>query len=84
MKNATCIRELYYAGADINEPNSKGLTPLQMAALFGHTSLVKWLLHKNASDNVIPHPLLLAMTQGHHQIKDMFLQQGCGFAIEFK
>ncbi|KAL1488441.1 hypothetical protein ABEB36_014912 [Hypothenemus hampei] len=38
--NASCIRELYYAGANINEP-TRNITPLQLAAIFGHTSLVK-------------------------------------------
>ncbi|CAG9863850.1 unnamed protein product [Phyllotreta striolata] len=48
-KNATCIRQLYYAGADIDEPNAHGKTPLQMASMFGNKDLVKWLLLKNAS-----------------------------------
>nr|XP_023016781.1 ankyrin repeat and KH domain-containing protein mask-like isoform X2 [Leptinotarsa decemlineata] len=64
-KNATCIRELYYAGANIDEPNNKGLTPLQMAATFGHTPLAKWLLLKNASMKTTPDPYVIACSQGH-------------------
>ncbi|XP_030759871.1 ankyrin-1-like [Sitophilus oryzae] len=66
-KNATCIRELYYAGANINEPAKNQITVLQLAAIFGHTSLVKWLLVKNANLNICPHPYLLARSQGHHE-----------------
>lgn len=64
-KNATCIRELYYAGADINEANDKCLTPLQMAAMFGHTPLVRWLLTKNACTTTVPDPYHIARAQGH-------------------
>lgn len=81
MKNASCIRELFYAGADINEPNDKGLNPLQMAAMFGHSSLVKWLLCKNSTINVKLHPLLIAAAQGHKETVDVFLNHGCSLAI---
>ncbi|CAH0547998.1 unnamed protein product [Brassicogethes aeneus] len=60
-----CIRELYYAGADINAPNCNGYTPLQLAAMFGHTPLVKWLLNKNANLTGTPHPYAIADSQGH-------------------
>ncbi|XP_049818984.1 alpha-latrocrustotoxin-Lt1a isoform X2 [Aethina tumida] len=65
--NATCIRELYYAGCDINAPNGNGYTPLQMAAMFGHTPLAKWLLNKNASVSVYPHPIVIASSHGHQE-----------------
>lgn len=62
--DAACLHTLYYAGADINAPNGNGFTPLQMAALFGHTSLVKWLISKGADVMVRPNPYDLARSQG--------------------
>lgn len=63
-RDATCLHALYYAGADINARNEKGLTPLQLAAVFGHTSLLKWLLSKGANYKVRPDPYILAKSQG--------------------
>ncbi|VEN48625.1 unnamed protein product [Callosobruchus maculatus] len=84
IKNATCIRELYYAGANIDEPNAKGLTPLQMAAMFGHTPLVRWLLLKNASAVTAPDPYMLAISQGHQETAKIIHAHTHGLAIEFK
>lgn len=84
LKDASCIRDLYYAGVDINEPNYKGLTPIQMAAMFGHTPLVKWLLHKNASTNVLPNPFLIAVTQGHQETASVLWKLGSNFSIDYK
>lgn len=63
-RNASCLHALFYAGADINAPTAYGYTPLQLAATFGHTSLVSWLLSKGANTAVYPHPYLLAMANG--------------------
>ncbi|KAJ8964536.1 hypothetical protein NQ314_004831 [Rhamnusium bicolor] len=82
IKNATCIRELYYAGADINETNDKGLTPLQMAAMFGHTPLVKWLLLKNASTRTAPDPYLIACSQGHQDTAKLIWKLTMNFFAE--
>nr|CAH7741325.1 unnamed protein product [Callosobruchus chinensis] len=84
IKNASCIRELYYAGANIDEPNAKGLTPLQMAAMFGHTPLVRWLLLKNASAVTAPDPYMLAVSQGHQETAKVIHAHTHGLAIEFK
>ncbi|CAH1990284.1 unnamed protein product [Acanthoscelides obtectus] len=73
IKNATCIRDLYYAGANIDEPNAKGLTPLQMAAMFGHTPLVRWLLQKNATVVSAPDPYMLALSQGYQDTATVIL-----------
>ncbi|KAJ8986043.1 hypothetical protein NQ317_013928, partial [Molorchus minor] len=81
VKNATCIRELYYAGCDINEPNDKGFTPIQMAAMFGHTGLAKWLLLKNASTNVLPDPYQIAYSQGHQDTAKLILKSTIGFSL---
>ncbi|KAJ8955139.1 hypothetical protein NQ318_009032 [Aromia moschata] len=83
-KNATCIRELYYSGADINEPNGNGFTPLQLAAMFGHTPLVKWLLLKNASTNCTPDPYLIATTQGHQDTARLIWKFTTGFSLKYK
>ncbi|XP_056644715.1 ankyrin-1-like isoform X2 [Diorhabda sublineata] len=83
LKNATCLRELYYAGANIDEPNNKGLTPLQMAAMFGHTSLAKWLLRKHASTNVIPDPYLIAISQGHQGTAIAICKMSKVYAIDY-
>ncbi|XP_066145017.1 ankyrin repeat domain-containing protein 22-like [Euwallacea fornicatus] len=67
-KNATCIRELYYAGAKIDEPGKSNITPLQMAAAFGHTALIKWLLLKNTNmKKSCSYAYLLAKSQGHNE-----------------
>ncbi|XP_049826692.1 serine/threonine-protein phosphatase 6 regulatory ankyrin repeat subunit C-like [Aethina tumida] len=69
--DASCIRELYYAGCDINAPNGNGYTPLQMAAMFGHTALVNWLLNKNGSVSVYPHPIAIASSYGHLETAEL-------------
>ncbi|XP_044766757.1 ankyrin-1-like isoform X1 [Coccinella septempunctata] len=66
--DASCIRELFYAGCDINEPNEKGFTPLHLAAYFGHRTLVKWLLEKGANTRVSPSPVEIASKQGHLEV----------------
>ncbi|KAK9877124.1 hypothetical protein WA026_016870 [Henosepilachna vigintioctopunctata] len=65
--DATCIRELFYAGCNINEPNIKGYTPLHLAAAFGHRTLIKWLLEKGANAMVLPSPVQIASSRGHFQ-----------------
>lgn len=64
--DASCLHALYHAGANIDLPNERGFTPLQMAAMFGHTALVKWLLSKKADNTVFPNPILLARWQGSY------------------
>ncbi|XP_031356308.1 ankyrin-1-like [Photinus pyralis] len=64
-EDATCIRALYYAGCDVNATNDKGIAPIHLAANFGHTNLVRWLLKKGASPNLQPYPYLLAQMNGH-------------------
>ncbi|XP_028132711.1 ankyrin-1-like [Diabrotica virgifera virgifera] len=82
-RNASCIRELYYAGANIDEPNDKGLTPLQITAFFGQTPLVIWLLRKHASTNVFPSPYAIAKSQGHLDTADILSKKYRLFAIQF-
>ncbi|XP_018326069.1 ankyrin repeat domain-containing protein 53-like [Agrilus planipennis] len=65
-RDASCIHTLYHANADINAATVHGYSPIQLAAMFGHTSLVRWLLTKNVNMNVFPSPYILAKSQGHH------------------
>lgn len=83
-KNATCIRELYYAGANIDEPGRNNATPLQMAAIFGHVPLIKWLLLKNANLKVRPDPYFLALCQGHLDAANFIANTKTIKSIEYK
>lgn len=63
-KDASCIHALYHAGVDINAVTHNGYTALQLAAVFGHTPLVCWLLSKNARNIGYPDAYMLARSQG--------------------
>lgn len=67
-RNASCIHALYYAGANINAATDKGYNPLQMTAMFGHTTLALWLLSKGCNTNVHPRPYQIARSQGKFNI----------------
>lgn len=54
-----------------------------MAAMFGHISLIKWLLYKNVSTNVLPHPFLIAMAQGHQEAAKILLKFGSNLPITY-
>ncbi|XP_017777574.1 PREDICTED: ankyrin repeat and SOCS box protein 12-like [Nicrophorus vespilloides] len=75
-KDASCIHTLYHAGSDIEETNMNGFTALQVAAIFGHTSLAKWLVKKNANINVNPSPYILSKTAGHYETTEFFKTLG--------
>lgn len=62
--DASCLHALYHAGVNIDARTSKGYTALQMAATFGHTPLIKWLLAKGASTAGHPDPYVLARSRG--------------------
>ncbi|KAL3275027.1 hypothetical protein HHI36_019799 [Cryptolaemus montrouzieri] len=66
--DASCIRELFYAGCDVNAPNVSGCTPLHLAAYFGHKPLTKWLLEKGADKNVHPSPAVVASIKGYLEV----------------
>lgn len=71
-KDASCIHALYHAGVDINAVTFDGYTALQQAAVFGHLSLVQWLLSKRALNIGYPDAYMLAQSQG--ELK-------CGYCI---
>lgn len=54
-----------------------------MAAMFGHTPLVKWLMNKSAATNIIPNPFLLAVAQGHTETARVLQKPGFGLAIGY-
>lgn len=66
-RDAGCIHALFHAGIDINLPNAQGYTALQLAAYCGHKTLVMWLIMKKAKVDLVPHPHLLAKSQGHYE-----------------
>ncbi|KAF5288074.1 hypothetical protein FQR65_LT12124 [Abscondita terminalis] len=72
--NAACIRTLYYKKCDLNATNKNGYTALQLAAYFGHTSLVCWLLNKGASVFVQPSPHNIALSRGHRDTARLLRQ----------
>ncbi|MGL4368045.1 MAG: ankyrin repeat domain-containing protein, partial [Brevinemataceae bacterium] len=47
--NLTILKQLFKAGADVNEPNNSGTTPLMLAARCGHFDNVKYLASKGAN-----------------------------------
>ena len=50
------MKYLYQNGADINEKNENGQTPLLLAALHGYRSVVKYLYKKGAGFKVSKTP----------------------------
>ena len=54
--NLTLVKYLYQNGADINEKNENGQTPLLLAALHGYRSVVKYLYKKGAGFKVSKTP----------------------------
>lgn len=60
VRSAFCIHTLYHAGCDINARTNLGYTALHLAAAFGHTSLVLWLINKKANHRIKPYPQNLA------------------------
>jgi hypothetical protein len=67
--NVTAARRLLDAGANVNEADENGYTPLHWAAFEGNAALVKLLLahgaHPNPADRHGATPLILAAGHGH-------------------
>ena len=71
---------LLNAGADPNVVGRNGVTPLQMAALWGHKGITKLLLERGALPNLASiyeeTPLLMASTKGYDKVCKLLLDGG--------
>jgi ankyrin repeat protein len=67
-------------GADVNAPESTRLTPLHIAAMFGHGDVASMLLAEgvdvNAKDNTNSTPLHYATKRGHRSIASILIENG--------
>jgi peptidoglycan/LPS O-acetylase OafA/YrhL len=67
------------AGVDVNITNRDGLTPLMIAAAFGHQDATEWLIANGADVNVIVDgytPLDLAVIYSHTEITELLRNHG--------
>lgn len=73
-------RALINHGHDVNSVNSKGLTPLHMATLFGHTAICQLLLINGAKvdpiENTGKTPLHIAAYKNSADLVRLFLKFG--------
>ncbi|XP_047108742.1 ankyrin-3-like [Schistocerca piceifrons] len=71
---------LIAAGANVNAKTSSGTSPLQLAAIQGHLSVVKALVSANANvnseDNVKVTPLCAAVSQNFEDVAKFLVQNG--------
>jgi len=78
--------KLINEGADINEQDSKGYTPLMYAVWSGKTETVKTLIHKgadiNKADNYGWTPLFWALYYGHLEIASLLIDKGANVNIK--
>ena len=78
--NIEAIKQHIAAGADVNEKDEKGATPLHGAAFTGRMEVVELLIangaNVNAKDKDGGTPLLHATLSGHREIVELLISKG--------
>jgi len=74
------VRTLLDKGADVNEKDGVGGTPLFWAVREGHTELAKLLIEKgadvNKGTNIGETPLYTAVSHGHTELAKLLIERG--------
>lgn len=82
------VHMLLAAGADINQANKQGITPLHKATYYGHITTVELLLNNGAHPNLAhihgDTPLYIASLRGHIHIARLLLIHGADKNIKNK
>jgi ankyrin repeat protein len=76
----SAIEALFAAGADINEGNDRGLTPLHQAAYSNNPAIAAMLIENGAALDAEAHgaggtPLIMALFWGHREVADLLGQR---------
>ena len=71
-----CIEALVAAGADVNEPNDRGWSPLHQAAYSNQCAIAAALISSSAELDAEAHgaggtPLIVALFWGHREVADL-------------
>lgn len=74
------VKRLLEQGADINQANSAGDTPLYVASEMGHVEVVRILIENGADINQAESngqtPLMIAVESGHFEVVEALLEYG--------
>jgi hypothetical protein len=80
QNDTAAVNELLSSGADVNERNSRGVTPLMAAAHKGNLDLTKLLVEKGADVNATTPkgltPLMAAVEAGNPEVVRFLLSKG--------
>jgi len=75
-QSLACIAPLLAAGADVNDPNDRGWTPLHQAAYANQCAIAAALIESGADLDAEAHgsggtPLIVALFWGHREVADL-------------
>jgi ankyrin repeat protein len=87
------VAQMIKLGADVNEHDSCGVTPLYLAVGNGQVEMVRFLLEHGARVNIIPAPdvgigrpsmtpLMVAAQRGHAEIAKLLIEHGADISAE--